>query len=40
MIWHWMEWFSDDCILLVIASELYDEADYFRDYNTFISQVC
>ena len=24
--------FSEDCVLMVVASELYDEADYIRDY--------
>lgn len=27
--------FSDDCVLLVLASELYDESDYIRDYKEF-----
>ncbi|MBY6198472.1 sugar 3,4-ketoisomerase [Vibrio hangzhouensis] len=37
--WHEMHNFSEDCILLVLASELYDEADYIRDYQTFLSEV-
>ncbi len=36
MIWHEMFDFSKDCVLLVLASELYDENDYIRDYNKFI----
>ena len=35
MIWHSMKDFSDDCILLVYASEYYDEEDYIRDYESF-----
>ena len=39
MIWHEMHDFSKDCILLVLASALYDEADYIRDYEEFIGSV-
>jgi len=35
MIWHEMHDFSEDCVLLVLASEHYDEADYIRDYKEF-----
>lgn len=35
MIWREMHDFSEDCVLLVLASEHYDEADYIRDYETF-----
>jgi dTDP-4-dehydrorhamnose 3,5-epimerase-like enzyme len=35
MIWHEMHDFSDDCILLVLASDYYDEEDYIRDYSEF-----
>lgn len=35
MIWHEMYDFSSDCVLLVIASELYDESDYIRNYDQF-----
>ena len=30
--------FSSGAICLVIASHKYNEQDYIRDYNTFISQ--
>ena len=33
--WHTISEFSDDCILLVLASEEYDEKDYIRDYSKF-----
>ncbi|MBH0019502.1 FdtA/QdtA family cupin domain-containing protein [Pseudoalteromonas sp. SWXJ133] len=39
MVWHEMHDFSDDCVLLVLASELYDEADYIRHYQEFIVQA-
>lgn len=35
MVWHEMHDFSEDCVLLVLASELYDEADYIRSYSDF-----
>ena len=35
-IWHEMHDFSEDCILLVLASEQYDESDYIRDYEEFL----
>lgn len=35
-IWREMYNFSEDCVLLVLADELYDESDYIRDYDTFI----
>jgi dTDP-4-dehydrorhamnose 3,5-epimerase-like enzyme len=39
MIWHEMHEFSFDCVLLVLASDLYDEADYIRDYSVFMEFV-
>lgn len=36
MIWHEMHNFSDDCVLLVLANEYYDERDYIRDYEKFL----
>jgi len=35
LVWREMSRFSSDCVLLVIASELYDESDYIRDYKDF-----
>ena len=37
MIWHEMDEFSPDCLLLVLASGFYDEADYIRDYAEFLA---
>ena len=39
MIWHEMYDFSSDCVLLVLASDFYDEKDYIRDYGEFIELV-
>lgn len=36
MIWHEMHEFSADCVLLVLASEHYDETDYIRNYDDFL----
>ena len=36
MIWREMYDFSGDCVLLLLASEYYDEADYIRDYQKFL----
>ena len=40
LVWGTMHDFTPDCVLLVLASEHYDEADYIRDYNDFIKMVC
>ncbi len=34
--WHEMYDFSPDCVLLVLASHLYDPQDYIRDYDKFV----
>lgn len=39
MIWGEMHDFSEDCVLIVLASEHYDEADYIRDYDAFLGEV-
>lgn len=39
LVWREMHDFSDDCVLLVLASEHYDEADYIRNYDKFIETV-
>lgn len=38
-IWREMYDFSEDAVLLVFASELYDESDYIRDYDEFLRLV-
>lgn len=35
MVWREMYDFSEDAVLLVMASEHYDEADYIRDYDVY-----
>lgn len=36
LVWREMHDFSEDCVLLVLASEYYDESDYIRDYDEFL----
>ncbi|MDF0729873.1 FdtA/QdtA family cupin domain-containing protein [Pseudomonas entomophila] len=40
LVWREMHHFSDNCVLMVLASEYYDEADYVRDYQKFIMERC
>jgi hypothetical protein len=35
-LWRDLDNFSSGSICMVLASELYDEEDYFRDYNNFL----
>lgn len=35
MVWHEMYDYSDDCVLMVLADDYYNEDDYIRDYNQF-----
>lgn len=35
MVWGTMHDFSPDCVLLVLANEHYNDADYIRSHNTF-----
>ncbi|WPN48571.1 MULTISPECIES: sugar 3,4-ketoisomerase [unclassified Pseudomonas] len=37
MVWREMHDFTPDCVLLVIASEPYDESDYIRNYQNFLN---
>ena len=39
LIWREMKDFSEDCVLVVLASEHYDETDYIRDYDKFLKLV-
>lgn len=36
-IWREMDNFSAGSVCLVLASEFFEESDYFRDYNTFLN---
>lgn len=38
-MWREMFDFSPDAVLMVFASEVYDEADYIRDYDEFLRFV-
>ncbi|STQ91844.1 sugar 3,4-ketoisomerase [Iodobacter fluviatilis] len=39
MIWREMYDFSDDCVLLVLTDDYYDESDYIRSYEEFTNQA-
>ena len=39
LVWHEMYDYSSDCILMVLADDLYDESDYIRDYAEFIREI-
>lgn len=39
LIWREMKNFSSDCVLVVLASEHYDESDYIRNYDKFLKEV-
>lgn len=39
LVWREMHDFSEDCVLLVLASEHYDENDYIRNYEEFLKVV-
>lgn len=38
-VWREMFDFSPDAVLMVLASELYDEQDYIRDYDAFLKYI-
>lgn len=38
-MWREMFDFSTDAVLMVLASEFYDEADYIRDYDEFLQYI-
>ncbi|ABW67095.1 sugar 3,4-ketoisomerase [Desulfosudis oleivorans] len=39
MIWREIDNFSSGAVCMVLASNYYDEADYYRDYHQFIDVV-
>lgn len=39
MVWHEMYDFSKNCVLIVLASDFYDESDYIRNYDDFLKEV-
>ncbi|MFN6946984.1 MAG: sugar 3,4-ketoisomerase [Cytophagaceae bacterium] len=38
-LWHTMTKFSRDCVILVLASDYYDENDYIRNYEEFLEYI-
>lgn len=38
-VWREIHDFSPDCVLLVLASQNYDESDYIRSYDEFLTEV-
>lgn len=39
MIWRELDNFSSGSVCLVLASNVYDESDYFRDYQMYVSAL-
>ena len=39
MMWREIDNFSSGSVCLVLASAVYDESDYYRDYQSFLSAV-
>lgn len=39
MIWREIDNFSSGAVCMVLASDYYDEADYYRDYDQFVGGV-
>lgn len=37
MIWRELDNFSSGSVCMVLASNIYDESDYYRDYDEFVS---
>ena len=38
-LWHTMARFSNDCVILVLASDYYNKKGYIRDYDEFLKYV-
>lgn len=39
MVWRELDNFSSDAVCMVLASNYYDEFDYYRDYDLFLDDV-
>lgn len=39
MMWRELKDFTSGAVCLVLASEYYDEQDYFRDYNEYLKAI-
>ncbi|MGE5472459.1 MAG: sugar 3,4-ketoisomerase [Bacteroidota bacterium] len=40
MIWREIDNFSSGAVCMVLASDYYDESDYYREYDEFVADVC
>ena len=38
-LWHNMDKFSSDCVILVLAGDYYDKQDYIRNYDEFLKYI-
>jgi dTDP-4-dehydrorhamnose 3,5-epimerase-like enzyme len=39
MVWRELYDFSEDCVVMVLADQLYDPTDYITNYDEFLSEV-
>lgn len=39
MIWRELDNFSSGAVCMVLASNIYDEADYYRDYDAYLQDL-
>jgi len=39
MVWSYLDNFSSGAVCMVLASDFYDESDYFRDYDAYLSAL-
>lgn len=39
MVWREMHDFSDNCVLMVLANDYYNEKDYIKEYDSFLSEL-
>lgn len=39
LIWHEMYDYTDDCVLMVLASDFYNESDYLRNHEEFLEYI-
>jgi dTDP-4-dehydrorhamnose 3,5-epimerase-like enzyme len=39
MLWHEFMNFSPECVVMVLASDYYNESDYIRNYDKFLLEV-
>ena len=37
MMWRYLDNFSSGAVCMVLASDFYEESDYFRDYDSFVA---